>query len=178
MAYDFNVMNYNLKTKTYHMKTIQFIKKIMLFSALTFCCTLLISSCTKSDGNGSSAGFNLSGTANGAQMVPAVTTNGSATISGTYDPYSNVITFTVSWSNFSGAPTSGALYIGAPGSGNVASIGPAWIYGNAAPSGSYIGWLTLSNDQATQLNNGNMFFMMNTPANPNGEVRGKITATR
>ena len=162
------------------MKTIQFIKKTMLFSALAFCSTLILSSCTKSDGNGSSASFNLSGTATGGQMVPAVTTNGSATISGTYDPYSNVITYTVSWSNMSGTPNSGALYIGAPGSNNnVTGVGQAWIYGaNSSTSGSYIGWLTLSNDQATQLTAGNMFFMMGTAANPNGEIRGQIITTR
>ncbi len=165
------------------MKTIQFIKKIMLFSALAFCSTLILSSCTKSDGNGSSASFNLSGTATGGQMVPKVTTNGSATISGTYDPYSNVITYTVAWSNMTGTPNSGALYIGTPGSNNnVTGVGQAWIMSPITPSsstsGSYIGWLTLSNDQATQLSAGNMFFMMGTVANPNGEIRGQMFINR
>jgi hypothetical protein len=43
---------------------------------------------------------------------------------------------------------------------------------------SNTGTMTLTADQATQLINGNWYYTIGTAANPNGEIRGQITASR
>ncbi|WP_414649365.1 CHRD domain-containing protein [Chitinophaga sp.] len=42
---------------------------------------------------------------NGAQEVPPNSTTGSGTLSGTYDPVSYQVNYTVTWTGISGAPT-------------------------------------------------------------------------
>src|SRR4051812_30068564 len=59
--------------------------------------------------------YTISGNANGSQVVPAVTGDGTGTMTGTYNPATHKLEYTSTWSGLSGAPTSGGFYNGASG---------------------------------------------------------------
>jgi hypothetical protein len=123
----------------------------------------------------------VSGNANGAQMVPAVSGNGTATLSGTYDPSTRMLTYTSNWTGFTGRPTTGGFYAGPANvsDSTAAVIGSAWTFDSTATNtGQHQGTLTLTPDQLAALTAGSWFFEYKTKANPRGEVRGKISATQ
>lgn len=125
----------------------------------------------------SSGMYTISGNASGSQMVPAVSGNGTGTITGTFNANTGVLTYTTNWAGLSGAPTSGAFYTGASGSSGTL-VGSSWNMGAGLSStGTYSGQVTLTADQATQLKNGNWYYTLSTANNPNGEIRGQIVAT-
>jgi hypothetical protein len=121
--------------------------------------------------------YTISGNANGSQMVPSVTGTGTGTISGTYDPNTRVMNYTTNWNGLTGAPMSGGFYNGASGSAGTAVGSPWTIPAGSTESGTMTGTMTLTPEQGTQLTGGNWYYSMGTATNPNGEVRGQITAT-
>lgn len=122
--------------------------------------------------------YTISGNASGSQMVPSVIGNGTGTISGTYDPNTRMLTYNSGWSNLSSAPTSGRFYNGASGASGTA-VGDSWSMGTGLTgTGNYSGSMTLTSEQASQLTNGNWYYSYGTTGNPNGEVRGQMTATQ
>ena len=142
---------------------------LMLFSILT--------SCDDDDDNNNKT-YSISGSANGTQVVPSVSGNGTGTISGTFNPSTRVLTYTTGWDNLTGIPTSGGFYTGAAGS-NGAAIGEPWVFSStAAGTGTMNGSMTLTESEANSLVGGNWYYTYGTATNPNGEVRGQITATR
>ena len=139
---------------------------------------MLLASCKKDDNNNKNpSSYTISGNASGSQMVPAVSGNGTATMTGTYNPSTRVLTYNTNWTGLSGAPTSGGFYSGASGS-NGTLVGSSWSLGSGLSSaGTFSGQTTLTADQATQLTSGNWYYTLGTASNANGEVRGQITAT-
>ena len=122
--------------------------------------------------------YTISGNASGAQVVPAVTGAGSATISGTYNTATNQLTYTSTWTGLTGAPTSAAFYSGATGQAGT-MIGSAWTLGTGVTAaGTHSGEVTLTEAQEAELIAGNWYYSIGTATNANGEVRGQITATR
>lgn len=151
-------------------------KRFVLISSAVIISALILASCKK-DNNNNQTSYSISGNASGSQMVPAVSGSGSATISGTYNSNTKMLSYTTNWTGLSGAPTLGAFYSGASGT-NGSLIGSAWTLGTGlSSSGTFSGQTTLTSDQATQLINGNWYYVLGTAANANGEVRGQITAT-
>ena len=135
-------------------------------------------SCDKDDDDDTQDNmYTISGAASGSQMVPSVTGNGSATITGTYNGNTRVLNYTTNWKDLSGSPTVGGFYGGAAGvNGN--AVGANWNLGaNPQASGTLSGNMTLTEAQATDLRNGNMYYTMGTAMNAGGEVRGQMTAT-
>lgn len=152
--------------------------KWLILSATVVMSAFALTSCDKHHSDTASPTmYNISGNASGSQMVPAVAGNGTATITGTYNPNTRVLTYTTNWSGLSGAPTSGGFYSGASGtSGNL--IGSQWTLGSGlASTGTFSGQTTLTADQAAQLTSGNWYYTLGTANNSAGEVRGQITAT-
>lgn len=148
------------------------IASFVVFSAFAVSCKK-----DKTNNNPNSGMYTISGSANGTQMVPSVSGNGAATMSGTYNANTGVMTYTTNWTGLSGAPTSGGFYSGASGT-NGTAMGSSWNMGTGLSStGMYSGQMTLTADQATQLKNGNWYYTLGTANNANGEVRGQITAT-
>jgi len=136
-------------------------------------------SCDKNDDDDNTQKniYSVSGNASGSQMVPSVTGNGSATMTGTYNGNTRVLTYTTNWKDLSGAPTAGGFYGGAAGV-NGSPVGAAWNLGaNPQSSGTLSGNMTLTEAQATDLKNGNMYYTMGTATNAGGEIRGQMTAT-
>ncbi|HET9824549.1 MAG TPA: CHRD domain-containing protein, partial [Chitinophagaceae bacterium] len=132
---------------------------LLLFGAVIF------TSCSKNDNNKATAQmYNISGSASGSQMVPAVNGNGTATITGTYNANTRQLNYTTNWSNLSGAPISGGFYYGATGVNGTIS-GSAWeLPGGLTGTGSFTGTTTLTADQATQLLAGNWYYQLATAA--------------
>jgi hypothetical protein len=164
------------------MKTVKSWSRLALMSAAVVMASIVMSSCSR---NGSAEGplndtrvWNIGGSANGSQMVPAVQGNGNATISGTFNPANNMLNYTVNWNNLSGGPTMGGFYNGAAGSTGTLS-GSRWTLGTGLTgTGTYSGSMMLDANQASQLTSGGWYYSLGTANNMNGEVRGQITATR
>jgi len=158
------------------MKTVQ-LKKMVLIASLVLGSTFVLSSCDKNDDNDNAKMYNVSGNASGSQMVPAVTGSGSASINGTYNSNTRVLTYTSNWTNLTAAPTGASFYSGASGTAGT-SIGSSWSLGTGlSASGTVSSSITLTADQAAQLLAGTLYYAYNTAAHPTGEVRGQITAT-
>ena len=67
---------------------------------------LTFSACDKDDDDDMpNSVFQLSGDASGAQEVPPVNTTGTGTLSGTYDPATKSLIYTVTWTGISGEAT-------------------------------------------------------------------------
>jgi hypothetical protein len=158
------------------MKTKKGLMKLIFAGSFIFC-LFAISSCKK-DSSPDNRPYTLKGDASGSQMVPAVTGDGTGTFDGTYDPATKMLTYTANWSNLTGAPISGGFYNGASGSAGTA-VGTPWTMDSTwTGTGTYSGTMTLTPEQASQLIGGNWYYSMGTSANPSGEMRGQISATR
>jgi hypothetical protein len=160
--------------------------KTKFFKGITTMLTLLvmlvfvaaITSCDDDDDAVNNSPYTISGNASGSQMVPSVTGTGTGAISGSYDPATRQLTYTSNWSGLTGAPSAGGFYSGASGVSGTA-VGTPWTFGSGATgTGSNSGTMTLTEAQASDFTNGNWYYSYGTTANPAGEVRGQITATR
>jgi hypothetical protein len=143
-------------------------KKITLVPVLLLLITfsLFVTACKK-DKQTNTTMYNISATMTGAQESPAVTTNGTGTVSGTYDASTNTLTYNVTWNNLSGAATA------APGS-NASVIVPFTIPAGAS---SVSGSTVLTDPQETDFLNGLWYANVHTQAHGGGEIRGQVTAT-
>jgi hypothetical protein len=155
------------------------VTKLILLLTVIFISSFMLTSCDKDDeDNVDNRPYTISGNAAGSQVVPAVAGNGTGTITGSYDPATGQLSYTSNWSGLSGAPTSGGFYNGASGAAGTA-VGNPWTFdATATGTGSNTGTMTLNSEQASQLLGGNWYYSYGTAANPGGEVRGQISATR
>ncbi len=153
--------------------------KFMALLAIVLVSSFVLVSCSKDDENVvDNRPYTLSGTANSAQAVPVASGTGTGTISGSFDPATNQLSYTTNWTGLSGAPTTGGFYTGASGVAGTA-VGTPWTFdATATATGSNTGTMTLTSEQAAQLLSGNWYYTYGTTANPSGEIRGQITATR
>jgi hypothetical protein len=130
--------------------------------------------------------YTITSTAGSKQLVPAIDTTSTGTFTGLYDEQSNILSFTITWSdlwrttskdtitsvNFYGpadATTNGALVRSLPfvSTNNAASAN----LGLAGLSG-----FTLS--EKTNFLEGALYFTINTKKYPNGIIRGQLTANK
>ena len=138
----------------------------------------LLTSCDEDQEDVGMNMYTISGNATGAQMSPAVTTNATGTITGTYDANTNLLTYTTTWTGLGGNATTGGFFAGTAGQNGTAA-GTGWTLGaNAGTSGTYSGTMTLTDAQETQLLNGGWYYTVGTATRTSGEIRGQITATR
>src|SRR5262249_6132137 len=105
-----------------------------------------------------------------------VTTNGTGTITGTYDKNTNVLNYTITWTGLSGPPV--AAHFHGPADRNTAAavLVPITLPTNAAAAGTLTGTATLTDQQETDMLAGLWYYNLHTTANPNGEIRGQVTA--
>jgi hypothetical protein len=163
------------------MKMIRNVQGILKMLSLLIVVALLGMACSKSNGYNNSTpsnsgNYTISGSASGSNMVPPVSGNGSATISGTYNANTHMLNYTANWSGLSGAPTNGGFFYAAMGS-NGSAIGTPWTFDSTAIAKSMVsGQMTLTAEQAQWLTSGNWYYTIGTAANPGGEVRSQISA--
>ena len=159
------------------MKTVN-LRKMMVVGSMALCSTFMLASCDKDEdvNNNNGTNYTISGNANGTQVVPSVSGSGTGTVTGTYNTNTRILTYTSTWTGLSGAPTTAGFYSGASGTAGAAA-GSSWALGSGlSGTGTFSGTTTLTADQQAQLLAGNMYYTYGTTANPNGEVRGQISA--
>jgi hypothetical protein len=135
---------------------------------------LVTASCDDDDDDdGPKTEYNLSGNATGAQEVPAVTTPGTGTLNGTYNNTTNLLTYSINWTNIKAAPTMMHFHGPAPAGANASPV--ITITGfTAAATGSVSGNATLTEAQETDLLNGLWYYNLHTPNHPGGEIRAQV----
>jgi hypothetical protein len=138
---------------------------------------LMFTSCNKDDDNDNNDMFNLSGSANGSQVVPSVAGSGTGTITGTYNRNTNQLNYNIGWNGLSGAASSVGFYGGAMSGANGTQVGNNLSITTAGSTGGSIGTITLNDQQESDLMAGKWYYLIGTPTNGTGEVRGQITTT-
>jgi len=147
------------------------------FASILLSGALFISSCEKDDdGDMNDDTYAVAGDASGAQENPAVTTSGTATLSGTYNSSSNKLDYTINWTGLSGAAT--AIHFHAPASVgvNAGAITDLTISTNGI-SGQSKGTVTLTEEQESYLLNGQVYYNIHTLLYADGEVRGQVVTS-
>jgi hypothetical protein len=108
----------------------------------------------------------------GAQQVPAVQTDGTATADLTYDPATHVLSWSVSYSGLSSPVTMAHFHVGAEGKNGKPVL---WLTKQgSAVSSPITGQATLTAAQARQLMAGHWYINVHTQSHPAGEVRGQV----
>ena len=147
-------------------------KRYLLFLSLFL--VLAFSACDK-DEDEEKITYTISATANGAQEVPAVTTNATGTVSGTYNKTTNVFNYTATWTGLSGNATN--MHFHGPALPGVSAGVAIGIPGfTATPSGSVTNTETLTEAQEADLLAGKWYYNVHTAANGGGEIRGQVSA--
>src|SRR5664279_2168966 len=129
-----------MKTRTSISKQLFISAAVLLFSVFVF------TACHKDKASDTNANrtYSISGSANGSQVVPAVSDSGTATITGTYNQSTGKLITTTNWTNLTGAPTLGGFYSGAAGA-NGSLIGSTWAFmGATSGTGSFSDTMTLT----------------------------------
>jgi len=142
-----------------------------------FLLAISLASCKKDNNNNTNNNlYTVSGSASGANEVPAVTTSGSGTLTGSYDASTKVLQYNVSWTNLSGTATAAHFHGPAPAGQNATVVVPFTLVNNGN-AGTASGSTTLTAAQETDLLAGNWYFNVHTAAHPGGEIRGQVSAT-
>jgi hypothetical protein len=105
-----------------------------------------------------------------AQETPPTGTPGTGALTATYDTASKTLTWTVSYSGLTG-PATAAHFHGPAGPGKAAAVEVPAPVSDSPIKGS----ATLSDSQAKDLMDGDMYFNIHTAANKAGEIRGQVT---
>ena len=97
-------------------------------------------------------------------------TTGQGNLSATYDTESRKLSWKGTVSGLSGSPTAAHFHGPADPGQNAGVLVPA----AGVKAGDFEGSATLTNDQSKVVTAEKTYFMIHTPANPGGEVRGQV----
>ena len=144
------------------------IKKSAVFAIVMLAVTV----CLYKDSNATMWAINLN--MNGSKVVPAVTTNGYAQLTGTYNDVTNVLTFSVTFSLLSGVTTGAHFHAPATTSQN-AGVMIIWTgFPLGVTSGNYSNTFTLLPSQETNLLQGMVYADIHSAFAFNGEIRTQM----
>ncbi|WP_375452250.1 CHRD domain-containing protein [uncultured Devosia sp.] len=116
--------------------------------------------------------INMSAELNGASEVPANDSAGTGMLEATYDTDSNEFAWTVTYDGLTGEATAAHFHGPAAPDATASPVVPI-----EGPMASPItGTATLTDDQATALQDGMWYFNVHTAAHPDGEIRGQVMA--
>jgi CHRD domain len=109
----------------------------------------------------------------GAEQVPPVQTAGSGIAELTYDPATQTIKWTITYSGLSGTAT--MVHLHGPASRGEKGGVMLWLskQGNTAES-PISGQAVLTPEQSEQFSAGRLYVNVHTQANPGGELRGQV----
>jgi hypothetical protein len=102
--------------------------------------------------------------------VPPVPTRATGTADVTYDTTSRVVTWNVTHSALSGAPTAAHFH----GPSTTLENAPVIVVFQGSLASPFKGTQTLTTDQAMQFLAGSWYINIHTPAYPGGELRGQV----
>jgi hypothetical protein len=134
-------------------------------------------SCSKSSSNNTNGTYTISGNASGANESPAVTTNATGALTGTFDPNTNTLQYTITWANLTDSAIA-AHFHGPAGIGANANVEIPIVLNTRNPSGTASGTVVMSASQVTDLLGGNLYWNVHSKTHPGGEIRGQVVATR
>ena len=142
---------------------------VLLFTAV---------SCDKDDDDKPlSNKYNVTGSASGAQEVPVVASNGTATIVSTYDADANTLAYTITWADLNDNVNN--MHFHGPADPTIsAGVAIAITGWTATKAGTISSTATLTETQETELLGGKWYYNIHTPFKTSGEIRGNLTATR
>jgi hypothetical protein len=157
-------------------------KKTIIFSGAVYCllliCGIGFTSCHKDNNSTPTAiTYKLNGNAAGDQEVPAVTTTGSGTLTGTLNNSTNALHYTVAWTNLSGPATAAHFHGPATAGVNSGVVIPFQIV-NSGNSGTATGDTTLTEAQKADLIAGKWYWNVHTAAHGGGEIRAQVIVTQ
>jgi hypothetical protein len=108
----------------------------------------------------------------GAQQVPAVQTDGTATADLTYDPSTRVLSWSVTYTGLSSPVTMAHFHVGAEGKNGKPSL---WLTKQgSAVSSPITGQAKLTAAQAKQFMAGDWYINVHTMDHAGGELRGQV----
>jgi hypothetical protein len=108
----------------------------------------------------------------GAQQVPPVATPGSGTADITFDPATDVVTWSITYSGLSSDATMAHFHRGAAGKNGPVVI---WLTPHSGPIASPItGSTTLTAAQAKNFMAGRWYINLHSKDHPAGEIRGQV----
>lgn len=105
-----------------------------------------------------------------SEVPPVANSQGTGRLTATYDTGTKVLSYDVTYSNLTGAPIMAHFHGPAPVGKNAPVMVP--ITGDLASP--LKGTVTLTDEQAKALTDGDMYFNIHTPANKAGEMRGQV----
>src|SRR6188768_4325890 len=155
-----------IRTKTF-LPTV--LAGVLLFTAV---------SCDKDDDDKPlSNKYNVTGSASGAQEVPVVASNGTATIVSTYDADANTLAYTITWADLNDNVNN--MHFHGPADPTIsAGVAIAITGWTATKAGTISSTATLTETQEAELLGGKWYYNIHTPFKTSGEIRGNLTATR
>ena len=107
----------------------------------------------------------------GTQQVPTNNSNATGTIDAKFNKSTNVLSYTVTWSNLSGAHEGMHFHKGARGvNGSVVKN----IQSSGSATGSITESWTVPDSLATSLEQNGLYVNIHSAAFPNGEIRGQV----
>jgi len=112
---------------------------------------------------------NLKASMNASTEVPPNSSNGTGTLTATYDTDSKKLAWKGSYSGLTGPATAAHFHTGEPGKNGGVAVA---ITPNASP---FEGSATLTDAQAADLLAGKWYVNVHTEANKGGEIRGQVT---
>ncbi|HEX5653274.1 MAG TPA: CHRD domain-containing protein [Chitinophagaceae bacterium] len=161
------------------MKKNNFLRRF-LFPAVIAVTSLVLVSCDKDDDleddPNQDRTYVLSGSASGNQEIPIVTTTATGTLTGTYVSAINTLTYNITWTGLSGNVTAMHFHGPATSSQEAGPIHSLTISSNGT-AGTSTGTLILADSTEQHLLAGKIYYNIHTALNPDGEIRGQVTAT-
>ena len=143
-------------------------------AVLSVASVLTLGACDKNDDDDTpNSKFQLSGDASGAQEVPAVNTPATGTLSGSYDPATKSLIYTVTWTGLSGEATVAHFHGPADPGVSAPPMQDINITMNGT-SGSGMDTVTASTDVHAALVAGKVYYNVHTAEYPDGEIRGQV----
>ncbi|MDC9825085.1 CHRD domain-containing protein [Devosia sp. ZB163] len=106
----------------------------------------------------------------GAAEVPPVETTATGKVEASLDTDSKVFTWTINYEGLSGEATAAHFHGPAAEGANAAPVVPI----EGALASPISGNATLTDEQISQLQNGQWYFNIHTAAHPDGEIRGQV----
>lgn len=143
---------------------------LMVISAVT----LGFTACDKDDEE-EKVNYTISATADGAQEVPAATTGGTGTVTGTYNKNTKIFSYTVTWKGLTG-PATNMHFHGPALAGTPAGVAIPIVGFSSVVEGSANGTDTLTAEQEADMLGGKWYYNVHTDAYPGGEIRGQLEA--
>lgn len=162
------------------MKTTNFRSRFFAsLASIAIAGTVLLSACDKDDDDKPpvNAKYTISGAADGAQEVPAVTTTATGSLTGSYDTLSKQLIYSISWTGLSDSASMAHFHGPALAGVNADVLAPLTIVTNGT-AGTAADTITASDALHTALLAGRVYYNIHTVANPDGEIRGQVNVSQ